>query len=69
MPMSDAPRFEHRVLSSGEHCVTSPDIRGLCAVAPTEAESRQGAVALLARCVRLSLPIRPRSGSPKHEAP
>ena len=66
--MSDVPRFEHRILSSGEHCVTSPDVKGLCAVAATEAEARRGAVALLAEFQRLGLPIRPRSASPKHEA-
>lgn len=66
--MSDTPRFEHRILSSGEHCVTSPDVKGLCAVAGTEAEARRGAAALLAQFQRLGLPVRPRSGSPKHEA-
>lgn len=66
--MSDAPRFEHRILSSGEHCVTSPDVKGLCAVAGTEAEARLGAAVLLAEFERLGLSIRPRSGSPKHEA-
>ena len=66
--MSDAPRYEHRILSSGEHCVTSPDVRGLCAIAATEAEARRGAVALLAQFQRFGLPLHPRAGAPKHEA-
>ena len=57
--MSDTPRFEHRILSSGEHCVTSPDVTGLCAVAGTEAEAR----GVLPRCLSSS------SASAFHSSP
>ncbi len=66
--MPDMPRFAHRILSSGEHCVISPDVKGLCAVADTEAEAQRGALALLERFHRLGLPIRPRSDRQKPEA-
>lgn len=66
--MSDGPRFEHRTLSSGEHCVISPDVKGLCAVGETEAEAHDGAAALLEQFRRLRLPIRPRADRRKPEA-
>lgn len=66
--MSDAPRLVHRILSSGEHCISSPDVKGLSAVAQTEAEARHNAAALLAEFQRLGLPIRPRTTAMKHEA-
>ena len=28
-------RFEHQTLSSGQHAVTSPDVKGFCIVAAT----------------------------------
>lgn len=66
--MSDAPRFDHRILASGEHCVTSPDVKGLCAIAGTEVDARHEAGELLALFKRRGIPIRPRTGRMKHEA-
>ena len=66
--MSDAPRFVHHILSSGEHCISSPDVKGFSAVAWTELEAWQNADALLAEFRRLGIPLQPRITALKHEA-
>jgi len=32
VPMPDRITFEHKVLTSGQHAITSPDIKGFCVV-------------------------------------
>ena len=61
--MNNEPRFQHRILSSGEHCVTSPDIKGLCAVAGNEADARREAIALAALFRELGVPLKEQTAS------
>jgi len=58
--MSDSPRFVHRVLASGEHCVYAPDVKGLGAVAATENEARREALNLLEQFRDMGATIEPR---------
>ncbi len=66
--MPDEPRLIHRVLSSGEHSITSPDVKGLCAVADTEADARVEAYALLAKLNSLGVRAAARAPRVKHYA-
>ena len=45
--MTNRIRFTHKELSSGQHAITSPDIKGFCIVAATSQEALQQAIAML----------------------
>ena len=45
--MPDRIRFEHQTLASGQHAVTSPDIRGFCIVAATPEQAVDQAMEML----------------------
>ncbi len=71
--MSDMPRLEHSVLPSGQHAITSPDVKGFCIVRDTESDARRAAVDMVATLREMELPFEPRratttSSAGKHEA-
>lgn len=45
--MPDRIRFEHQTLATGQHAVTSPDIKGFCIVAATPEQAVDQAMEML----------------------
>ena len=58
--MTNRIRFLHKELDSGQHSITSPDLKGFCIVAATETEAVKQAIDMLEV-------IRSRRGNANHE--